>query len=429
MKSALKREPRSRGLATVSILASMFALVAASTGAGCGDNFGSPVTPDARVEEPAPPDASTRASVTFLVAVPADTPAESKVHIAGDFQGWDPGSAAHELTRQDDGRYAITLEFDIGTSIAFKFTRGSWAFVEKGPAGEELDNRTLTIEGSSTQELTVVRWADGSPPPTTIVGDVSTITVPGFLDDRRVWLYLPPGYDTDTETRYPVLYMFDGQNVFDTATSFAGEWQVDETLEDGIAAGDLRPIIVVAVDNSAERIPEYTPWPDDQYGGGEADEHLQAFTDVLVPYIDQTYRTIAEPASRAIAGGSLGGLMALYVAYEHDDLFGLSAAISPSLWWDEQHMRMHAEAAGKPSVRIYMDMGTLEEDTTVDEDPQNGIDDNIDYLRAMQDVMEGQGFALGVDFQVVEAEGHRHRETYWAMRFPDVLAFLFPTAP
>jgi predicted alpha/beta superfamily hydrolase len=429
MTSALLRESRSRGRATLSILVPVLALAVAPAGLGCGDNNGSPpAPPDARLE-PQPPDASTRASITFLVTVPADTSEGSKIHIAGDFQGWDPGSAAHELARQDDGRYAITLEFDVGTSIAFKFTRGSWAYVEKGPNGEELDNRTLPIEASGTQEFTVARWADGSPPPTTITGDVSTITVPGFLGDRRVWVYLPPDYDTDTEARYPVLYMFDGQNVFDTATSFAGEWQVDETLETGIAAGDLRPIIVVAVDNGGEqRIAEYTPWPADPYGGGEADAHLQAFTDALVPYIDQTYRTIAEPGSRAISGSSLGGLMSLYAAYEHDDVFGQVAALSPSLWWDGEHMRMHAQAAGKPGARIYMDMGTLEEDSTVDEDPQNGIDDNIDDLRAMRDTMTAQGFVLDTDLEVVEAEGHHHRENYWAMRFPAALAFLFPPA-
>lgn len=424
MRSAPKRAARTSGLAIQSMLFSMLVVAMA----GCGDNFGKPpVSPDAR---PAEPDAATRASVTFLVTVPADTPEGSHVHIAGDFQGWDPGSAAHELTRQDDGRYAITLDFDIGTSIAYKFARGSWDYVEKGPNGEELDNRTLTIERSSTQELAVARWADGSPPPSTITGDVETITVPGFLAGRRVWVYLPPAYDTDTEARYPVLYMFDGQNVFDTATSFAGEWEVDETLEKGIAAGELAPIIVVAVDNGgAQRIAEYTPWPDDTHGGGQAGAHLQAFVDTLVPYVDQTYRTVAEPGSRAIAGSSLGGLMALYAAYEHDGVFGRAAALSPSLWWDDEHMRMHAEAAAqKPDATIYMDMGTLEEDSTVDED-DNGIDDNIDQLRAMQAVLVGQGFTLDTDLKVVEAEGHRHRESYWAMRFPAALAFLFPPAP
>jgi predicted alpha/beta superfamily hydrolase len=427
--SVLKPQFRSRAVAILSVshLAPLLALALAS--AGCGDNLGlRPVPPDARLDEAAP-DAATRASVTFLVAVPANTPPDSTIHIAGDFQGWDPGSAAHALARQDDGRYAITLELDIGTSIAFKFTRGSWDYVEKGANGEELDNRTLTIEGPGTHAFTVARWADGTPPPSTRIGNIATITVPGFLDGRRVWVYLPPGYDTDTEARYPVLYMFDGQNVFDTATSFAGEWQVDEALEAGITAGDARPIIVVAVDNgSAQRIAEYTPWPDVDHGGGQAAAHLQAFVDVLVPYIDQTYRTIAAPDSRALAGSSLGGLMSLYAAYEHDAVFGRIAALSPSLWWDDEHMRMHAQAAGKPAARVYMDMGTLEEDSKVDEDG-NGIDDNIDQLRAMRDVMVTQGFVLDMDLKVVEAQDHRHRESYWAMRFPAALAFLFPPLP
>jgi pullulanase len=406
-----------RGLA--GLLAGLLALGA------CGDNLSpqGPQAPDARLE----PDPN-RVTVTFLVTVPADTPAESEVHIAGDFQGWDPGSADHALARRDDGRYEITLEFDRGINIAFKFTRGSWDTVEKGPDGEELGNRMLTLDASGTQEFTVASWANGTPPPSTITGDVETITVPGFLDGRRVWVYLPPGYDADTEARYPVLYMFDGQNVFDAATSFAGEWQVDETLETLIPAGDVRPIIVVAVDHGGEqRRAEYTPWANPEDGGGQGTAHLQAIVDTLIPYIDQTYRTLAARESRALAGSSLGGLMSLYAAYERDDVFGHVAALSPSLWWDDEHMRRHADAAGaRPAVRVYMDMGTLEEGNTVDEDPANGIDDYIDQLRAMRDELVSQGFVLDADLKVVEDQDARHSETYWAMRFPDVVRFLFP---
>jgi predicted alpha/beta superfamily hydrolase len=393
----------------------------------CGDNLSPqvPLAPDARLE----PDPNL-AQVTFLVTVPGNTPAGSKVHIAGDFQDWDPGSASHELTRQDDGRYAITLELARGTNLAFKFTRGSWETVEKGADGEEIANRTLAVEASGTQEFTVVRWADGTPPPSTITGDVETTTMPGFLGGRRIWVYLPPGYATDTTARYPVLYMFDGQNVFDAATSFAGEWQVDEALETLIPDEDVRPIIVVAVDNGgAQRIPEYTPWPDAELGGGQGGAHLQAIVGTLIPYIDQTYRTLAAPDGRALAGSSLGGLMSLYAAYEHDQVFGQIAALSPSLWWDDQHMLRHAQAAGaRPAVRVYMDMGTLEEGNTVDED-QNGIDDSIDQLRAMQAELVEQGFVLDTDLKVVEAADARHSETYWAMRFPGVVRFLFPPEP
>jgi predicted alpha/beta superfamily hydrolase len=410
-----------RGLiAGIGLLASVLAVAA------CGDNLSpqGPVAPDARLE----PDPN-RVQVTFLVTVPANTPAGSKVHIAGNFQGWDPGSADHALTRRDDGRYAITLDLARGDNIEFKFTRGSWETVEKDAEGQEIGNRLLTLDASGTQEFTVARWADGTPPPSTITGNIETTVMPGFLDGRRIWVYLPPDYGTDTEARYyPVLYMFDGQNVFDAATSFAGEWQVDETLETMIPAGDVRPIIVVAVDHGGDkRREEYTPWANPDDGGGQGGAHLQAIVDTLVPYVDQTYRTIATREGRALSGSSLGGLMSLYAAYEHDDVFGQVAALSPSLWWDDQHMLRHADAAGaKPAVRVYMDMGTLEEGNVVDEDPANGTDDNIDQLRAMRDELVSQGFVLNTDLEVVEAPDARHSESYWAMRFPDVLRFLFP---
>lgn len=412
-----------RGL--LGLIGAIGLLAAALAVGACGDNLAPQGTlaPDARLE----PDPS-RVQLTFLVTVPGNTPAGSKVHIAGDFQGWDPGSASHELARQDDGRYAITLELQRGINIAFKFTRGSWETVEKGAEGEEIANRTLTLDAGGTQEFTVARWADGTTPPSTITGDVETTFMPDFLGGRRIWVYLPPGYGADTEARYPVLYMFDGQNVFDAATSFAGEWQADEALEALIPAGDIRPIIVVAVDHGgAQRVTEYTPWANAEQAGGQGGAHLQAIVGTLIPYIDQTYRTLAAAEGRALAGSSLGGLMSLYAAYEHDDVFGQVAALSPSLWWDDQHMLRHADAAGaRPAVRVYMDMGTLEEGNTVDEDPQNGVDDSIDQLRAMQGELVSQGFVLDTDLKIVEAEGARHSETDWATRFPDVLRFLFP---
>lgn len=271
---------------------------------------------------------------------------------------------------------------------------------------------------------------DTSISPSTITGNVTTITVPGFLDGRRVWVYLPPGYEDAPDARYPVLYMLDGQNVFDRATSFAGEWKVDETCEALIAGGAMRPILVVAVDNAgSERLNEYAPWRDASVNGGAGgggDPHLQAITSVLVPYIDENYRTLPAPENRALAGSSLGGLMALYAAYAHAGTFGLGAALSPSLGWDEQHAMRFVEASRKPAgSRIYMDMGTLEAGHIEDQDG-NGIDDYIELLRALRDVLIEQGFVLGSDLMVVEDEGARHHETSWAARLPGMLTFLFP---
>jgi predicted alpha/beta superfamily hydrolase len=368
------------------------------------------------------------APVTFRVLAPTTTPPGDPVFIAGDFQGWNPGDPAYRLTDLGGLLYEITLDLTVGNTIEFKFTRGSWATVEKGPNGEEIPNRTHTISGTETLELTVANWADF--PPSTITGDVTTHTVPGFLDGRRVWVYLPPDYHVRMNQHYPVLYMFDGQNVFDQATSYAGEWEVDEACESLIPAGLIEPLIVVAVDNGGlDRIYEYTPWYDPEYGdGGGGEVHLQEFIAVLMPWVDSNYRTRTGPHNTGLAGSSLGGLMSLYAAYAHSDVFGLIGALSPSIWWDDDELLDYASGQPKPPAKVYMDMGTIEAGSMVDEN-HNGIDDYIEDLRAMRDLMVGQGFVLDEDLMVVEDEGAMHNEWYWAQRFPGTLQFLFPPPP
>jgi len=266
--------------------------------------------------------------------------------------------------------------------------------------------------------------AASSARPHTLSGDVSQVTVPGFLDGRPVWIYLPPGYRDHPERRYPVLYMADGQNVFDAATSFAGEWRADETLEREILAGRVAPLIVVAVANGgARRLDEYTPWADPRHGGGGAAAHLRAWRAVLVPWVDARYRTLHDPAHRAVAGSSLGGLLALYAVFAHPDLFGAAAALSPSLWWDDHHLLAWLAAAPTwPEVRIYADMGGAE---SGDAD-HDGVPDAVADLRSLRDLLLARGLAEGRDLRVVEEPGAPHHESAWARRLPGALRFLFP---
>ncbi|MFH1502741.1 MAG: alpha/beta hydrolase-fold protein [Candidatus Eisenbacteria bacterium] len=368
------------------------------------------------------------APVTFQVTAPTTTPPGDPVYIAGDFQGWDPGAPAYQLTDLGGLLYEITLDLTVGGTIQFKFTRGTWGKVEKGPNGEEIANRTHAVTVAETLELTVANWADL--PVSTITGDVTTHTVPGFLSGRRVWVYLPPGYHVRADQRYPVLYMLDGQNLFDQATSYAGEWEVDETCESLIPAGLMSPIIVVGVDNGGlSRIYEYTPWYDPGYGnGGGGEAHLQELITVLMPWVDANYRTLTGPRATGLAGSSLGGLMSLYAAYAHPEVFGLPGALSPSIWWNDDELLSYAGGQPKPASTVYMDMGTIESGSMVDEDG-NGVDDYIDDLRAMRDIMVGQGFVLDEDLMVVEDEGGVHNEWHWAQRFPGTLQFLFPPPP
>jgi pullulanase len=386
--------------------------------------------PDARAAAAtsATPIGTAAVSVTFRVTVPAETPPDDFVHIAGNFQGWDPGSAAHRLALGGDGKWSITLAFEPGQNLEFKFTRGTWAKVEKGPNGEEIANRLLTVPaGGGTFDYTVARWADISGPPT-IVGDVTTWTYAPFLNGRRIWVYRPPGYATSSD-RYPVLYMHDGQNLFDRNTSFAGEWKVDETLEQLIPAGEIPAIIVVGIDNGgASRTTEYTPWVDPSRGGGGGDAYLQALRDVLKPEIDRRYRTLTGPRHTWMAGSSLGGLISAYAGQFYADTWGRIGAVSPSYWWAGSQMISFTAIRPRPErlERFYQDMGSLERGTLTDTDG-DGIDDYIELLRDMRSALFGQGFLLELDLKHVEAMGHVHNETYWAMRLPDMLRFLAGT--
>lgn len=371
--------------------------------------------------------ASALADITFRVTVPTDTDPEAHVYIAGDFQSWQPGSADYRLEKTADNLWEITLPLEPGKALQFKFTLGGWESVEKGRGGQEIENRLHRVTGGETLELEVGSWARGEKRASSLTGNITLITVPGFLDDRRVWIYLPPGYDDQKDRRFPVLYMMDGQNVFDDATSFAGEWKVDETLEELIPAGRVAPLIVVAVANGGGlRTREYTPWYSDERGdGGKGGAHLQEWIDTLLPFIDAHYRTSGGPENTGLAGSSFGGLMTMFAAYTHADVFGKYGSFSPSIMWAGGKLPDMIARADKPDITLYLDMGTREVGNLQDKN-HNGIDDNIDSLRSLAGILTGQGFVGGWDLMVVEGENHRHNEAYWAERFPQAVEFLFP---
>jgi len=250
------------------------------------------------------------------------------------------------------------------------------------------------------------------------------LSMPGLNRERTLRLYLPPSYATHPDRRYPVIYMHDGQNLFDVRTSFAGEWKVDEACEQLIGSSQMQPIIVVGIENSASRITEYTPWPAPGYGGGGADAYLQAIVDVLKPEIDRRYRTLRGPNYTWMAGSSLGGLVSAYAGYVHGGTFGRVAAVSPSYWWDSDHFAAFAQAQGRGGLLLfYQDMGTIEGGGVTDANG-NGIDDYIEDLRAVRAIALAQGFGEGADFLSIEAAGHTHSETWWALRTPPMLQFL-----
>jgi predicted alpha/beta superfamily hydrolase len=254
----------------------------------------------------------------------------------------------------------------------------------------------------------------------TITGDVRTHQAfhsRYLVHDRTIIVYLPPGYDPAAVRRYPVLYLHDGQNVFDRATSFGEEWQVDETAQKLILAGEIEPLIIVGVYNTGEhRLEEYTPTAEADNGrGGQADDYGRMLVEELKPFIDATYNTLPSAANTALGGSSLGGLVTMHLGLRHSTTFNRLAVLSPSVWWDHRVLLREVDALPrKLPLRIWLDAGTAEGAET------------LDNARDLRDALVAKGWIIGDDLSYLEAAGGEHNEQSWAARVERVLTFLFP---
>jgi len=243
-----------------------------------------------------------------------------------------------------------------------------------------------------------------------------------FLErSRRILVYLPPSYERARSFRYPVLYLHDGQNVFDPRTSFipGEEWEVDDTAESLIRSRTIRPLIIVAVYNAGEfRMEEYTMGRDAQGRGGKADLYGRFLIEELMPFIESRYRTRSEPRNVGIGGSSLGGLVTMYLGMRHPRRFGKLAVMSPSVWWNNREiLKEIPDEFPTQRSRIWLDIGTGEGEQTV-----------ID-ARMLRDELVRKGWQMNRDLRYVEAPGAQHTEAAWRARVPLMLRFLFPRYP
>jgi predicted alpha/beta superfamily hydrolase len=243
-----------------------------------------------------------------------------------------------------------------------------------------------------------------------------------LLDGRQLTIYLPPGYE-DGNQRYPVLYLNDGQNLFDPARAFGGEpWRVDETATSLIEAGAIEPLIIAGIDNSgANRINEYTHTHDRKRGGGEADAYAAFVIGAVKPFVDATVRTKSDPPNTAIGGSSLGGLVSLYIALRHAEIFGKAAIMSPSVWWDRRSILRVVRKAPKTRPRLWVDMGTAE--SKGPGTARRVLED----ARLLKAGLLGAGWIEGVDLRYEDIEGGEHNERAWGDRFGRVVQWLFPS--
>lgn len=242
-------------------------------------------------------------------------------------------------------------------------------------------------------------------------------------NDRTLVVYLPPDYSKDSERRYPVLYLHDGQNLFDPSTAaFGVAWDAHTTADLLIHAGRIEPIILVGTYNTPDRIPEYTVEFDAaQNQGGKGREYARFVFEEVKQFIDSTYRTRPEREFTGVAGSSLGGLVSLTMARDHYADFALCGVMSPSLWWaKEQILRdLDEDDSWLVGMKFWVDMGLRE-------GPKRGnVDTGVLRTRRLVERFKTAGLVAGRDYTYLEVVNGEHNEASWAARFDRVLTFFF----
>ena len=238
---------------------------------------------------------------------------------------------------------------------------------------------------------------------------------PQLGNTRDILVYLPASYGRG-DKHYPVVYMHDGQNLFDDTASFCGEWKVDETLEAAGAAG-VEAIVVGIPNTGMERLNEYSPFVDSRRGGGKGERYLRFIVDTLKPRIDRDFRTLTARAYTGIMGSSMGGLISLYAYFRHADTFGFAGALSPSIWFAGRAIMPYIRRAPSVPGRIYVDIGTAEGAWMVSD------------ARRTQQLLQEKGYRLDHTLRYVEAKDAHHSEVAWCSRFGPALQFLLNYVP
>ena len=235
---------------------------------------------------------------------------------------------------------------------------------------------------------------------------------------RDLIVYTPPGYDEQPERHFPVLYLHDGQNLFDGSTAYVPgmDWHVGQSADAAIESGRAEPMVIVGIYNTGKsRIGEYTPTKVPKLGGGRADRYGKFLLNELMPFVQAGYRVERGPSRTGIGGSSLGGLVSLYLGLRMPEVFGKIAALSPSVWWNHRVIVRFAQATpAEPKPRIWLDIGTKEGPRIVDD---------VEMLR---DALLQKGWRWEQDLHYERVEGAEHNEAAWARRVGPFLEFLFP---
>ena len=333
---------------------------------------------------------------------------DDALFIAGSFNNWNPQENKYKFTPKEDTSFLDVNNIPAGT-YQYKITRGNWQTVECTSKGNPIENHTLVVSSDTTIDTTVTAWQDDF----AITKKLSTssknvhlldsaFVIPQLNTTRALWIYLPPNYDTDTKKRYPVLYMQDGQNIFDEQTAAFGEWGVDESLDSLIKNG-MPACIVVGIANGANRMNEYNPYAFRNYGKGTGDEYVDFLAKTLKPFIDERYRTLTNKENTIIAGSSMGGLISYYALLKYPHVFGKAGIFSPAFWTASGIEKLTDSLERKINSKLFFYIGGLEGEK---------------YVHDMNKIVEKLGkHSDATIYAVIDPLG-MHNEKAWHEWFP-----------
>jgi predicted alpha/beta superfamily hydrolase len=337
------------------------------------------------------------------------------VYIAGnktEFGNWNP--SASELYKVSDSLWKFESSFDSGAVLQFKITAGSWETEAIYDSGKVPQNTTIDVTKDTIVILRPFFWKRyllPKKPEQAIRGRVEyhrQLSGEGLNHSRDIIVWLPPSYDKNAKKHYPVLYMHDGQNIFDPSTAFTGyDWRVDEVADSLIKLKKIEEIIIVGIYNSPDRLPEYSDSP-------LGTSYLNFVINNVKPLIDSTYRTKPGKEHTGVAGSSLGGLASLLFVWKRPDVFGMAGCISTSFWYDdEKTLKEIREYSGhKKNVKIYLDCGGREKEL-------------IGGYKRMVEILKSKGYKKGKDLEYTLDSKATHSEQYWAKRVWRPLVFMF----
>lgn len=347
-----------------------------------------------------------------LASIPANHLGDS-VFVAGNFNHWQPGKSGYHFSKENE-RLVVEVKDLPVDYYEFKFIRGNWKSVEVAADGKDVENKSIKLISDTTVQYEIAAWKDDFAPVSKIHTANKNVQVmdtafyiPELDRSRRIWLYLPEDYSKGKK-RYPVMYMHDGQNIFDEATSAYGEWGVDESVDSLINA--RKPAcIIVGIDNGPQRMSEYNPYEFRDFGKGEGDQYIEFLTQTLKPFIDKNYRTLADKDNTIIAGSSMGGLISYYAMLVKPDVFGKAGIFSPAFWTAEPIKALTDSLARNINGKFFFYAGGQESGAMIND------------MEEIQEVLGEKSSAM--IYSVIDAES-AHNEKAWRKWFGEFYTWI-----